>query len=67
MLLPHTKQAAWEELTSLEAAQEFAEKVGFPVLIRPSYVLSGAAMNVAHTAESLRRCLTEAAEVRVIS
>eukprot|EP00953_Heterococcus_sp_UTEX-ZZ885_P026271 14210-Heterococcus_DN1.PRE.1 len=63
--IPHTinsSSAAWEELTSLAAAQEFAEKVGFPVLIRPSYVLSGAAMNVAHNALQLIRCLTEAAE-----
>eukprot|EP00611_Tribonema_gayanum_P008561 TRINITY_DN1813_c0_g3_i4.p1 TRINITY_DN1813_c0_g3~~TRINITY_DN1813_c0_g3_i4.p1 ORF type:complete len:553 (+),score=213.70 TRINITY_DN1813_c0_g3_i4:368-2026(+) len=57
------EQAPWEELSSSVAALEFAQKVGFPVLIRPSYVLSGAAMNVAYDAVQLTKCLTEAAEV----
>ena len=39
-------QPAWKELTSMEDMHEFIEKVGYPVLVRPSYVLSGAAMNV---------------------
>jgi len=57
------EQAAWEELSSMEAALEFATKVEFPVLIRPSYVLSGAAMNVAYDKDQLLFCLTQAAEV----
>ncbi|KAF9361194.1 carbamoyl-phosphate synthase (glutamine-hydrolyzing) cpa2 [Mortierella sp. NVP85] len=56
-------QPEWKELTSLDQASEFAEQVGYPVLIRPSYVLSGAAMNVVHTPEALHRCLTLAADV----
>ncbi|KAG0313866.1 carbamoyl-phosphate synthase (glutamine-hydrolyzing) cpa2 [Linnemannia gamsii] len=56
-------QPEWKELTSLDQASTFAEQVGYPVLIRPSYVLSGAAMNVAHTPEALHRCLTLAADV----
>ncbi|KAF9438689.1 carbamoyl-phosphate synthase (glutamine-hydrolyzing) cpa2 [Entomortierella beljakovae] len=56
-------QPQWKELTSLNQASEFADQVGYPVLIRPSYVLSGAAMNVAHTPEALHRCLTLAADV----
>ncbi|KAG0199625.1 carbamoyl-phosphate synthase (glutamine-hydrolyzing) cpa2 [Mortierella sp. NVP41] len=56
-------QPEWKELTSLDQASTFAEHVGYPVLIRPSYVLSGAAMNVAHTPEALHRCLTLAADV----
>ncbi|CAG8500058.1 11547_t:CDS:2 [Ambispora leptoticha] len=56
-------QPEWKELTSAEEAQEFAEKVGYPVLVRPSYVLSGAAMNVCHTAEALHKNLSEAASV----
>lgn len=57
------QQPAWRELTSTESAYEFAHKVGYPVLVRPSYVLSGAAMNVAYNDEQLRHCLEEAAEV----
>jgi carbamoyl-phosphate synthase (ammonia) len=57
------QQPEWRELTSPESALEFAAKVGYPVLVRPSYVLSGAAMNVAYSDEQLRACLTEAAEV----
>lgn len=57
------QQPAWRELTSTESALEFAANVGYPVLVRPSYVLSGAAMNVAHNDEQLRHCLEEAAEV----
>lgn len=56
-------QPAWKELSSMEEAQEFAEKVGFPVLIRPSYVLSGAAMNVARSAEDLQTFLSLASDV----
>jgi carbamoyl-phosphate synthase large subunit len=56
-------QPAWKELSSIEAAFEFANNVGYPVLVRPSYVLSGAAMNVAYDQEALRRNLTEATDV----
>ncbi|UCF33365.1 MAG: carbamoyl-phosphate synthase (glutamine-hydrolyzing) large subunit [Phycisphaerales bacterium] len=56
-------QPAWEEVSSAEAAEAFAEKAGYPVLIRPSYVLSGAAMAVAEDSASLRRILERAAEV----
>jgi carbamoyl-phosphate synthase large subunit len=57
------QQPAWKELSSPEAAYTFAAEVGYPVLVRPSYVLSGAAMNVAYSDEQLRVCLGEAAEV----
>jgi len=57
------QQPAWSTLTSTESALEFAAKVGYPVLVRPSYVLSGAAMNVAYSDDQLRACLGEAAEV----
>ncbi|KAJ3170891.1 carbamoyl-phosphate synthase (glutamine-hydrolyzing) cpa2 [Geranomyces variabilis] len=56
-------QPAWEELTNHAAAFEFANRVGYPVLVRPSYVLSGAAMNVAHTEADLRRFLDLATDV----
>lgn len=57
------EQPEWKELTNLESAKEFAAAVGYPVLIRPSYVLSGAAMNVAWDDESLEDYLGLAAEV----
>jgi len=57
------EQPEWKELTNLASAKEFAGKVGYPVLIRPSYVLSGAAMNVAWDDESLERFLDLAADV----
>ncbi|PJA22098.1 MAG: carbamoyl phosphate synthase large subunit, partial [Deltaproteobacteria bacterium CG_4_10_14_0_2_um_filter_43_8] len=50
----HIVQPAWEELASLNDAISFANKVGYPVLVRPSYVLSGAAMAVATTDEQLK-------------
>jgi aspartate carbamoyltransferase len=56
-------QPLWKELTSLGDAKAFCNKVGYPVLVRPSFVLSGAAMNVAHKAEDLESYLTEAAAV----
>jgi len=56
-------QPLWKELTSFEAATDFCEKVGYPVLVRPSYVLSGAAMNVVSTKGDLANYLTQAAEV----
>ncbi|KAJ1801513.1 carbamoyl-phosphate synthase (glutamine-hydrolyzing) cpa2 [Coemansia sp. RSA 2399] len=56
-------QPAWKELVSVEDAESFAAAVGYPVLIRPSYVLSGAAMNVAYDAQALRSNLQLAASV----
>lgn len=56
-------QPLWKELSSIGDAMAFCEDVGYPVLVRPSYVLSGAAMNVAHKAEDLEAYLTEAATV----
>ncbi|CAJ0888586.1 2076_t:CDS:2 [Entrophospora sp. SA101] len=56
-------QPEWKELTSAEEAEKFADKVGYPVLVRPSYVLSGAAMNVCHSHEALHKNLSEATSV----
>ena len=56
-------QPAWSALTSMEDINTFIKEVGFPVLVRPSYVLSGAAMNVCHNQEDLERFLTMAANV----
>lgn len=56
-------QPIWGELTSESEIDAFIEKVGFPVLIRPSYVLSGAAMNVCHTREQVETFLKLAAKV----
>ena len=56
-------QPRWKELTSLEAMYEFVREVGFPVLIRPSYVLSGAAMNVVSNGHELEAFLQTAVEV----
>ena len=56
-------QPEWSALTSMEDINKFVEKVGFPVLVRPSYVLSGAAMNVCTNPEQLDRFLKEAANV----
>ncbi|MDR2185384.1 MAG: carbamoyl-phosphate synthase (glutamine-hydrolyzing) large subunit [Treponema sp.] len=57
------EQPQWRELTDLASAKAFAAEAGYPVLIRPSYVLSGAAMNVAWDDESLERFLGLAADV----
>ncbi len=56
-------QPRWQELTSLSDIDRFVEEVGFPVLVRPSYVLSGAAMNVCYDSEELRRFLRMASDV----
>ena len=56
-------QPAWKELTSLEDIEAFTQKVGFPVLVRPSYVLSGAAMNVCYDRAQLENFLNMAAQV----
>ncbi|MDR1786853.1 MAG: carbamoyl-phosphate synthase large subunit [Treponema sp.] len=57
------EQPEWKELSGFDSARAFAAEVGYPVLIRPSYVLSGAAMNVAWNEESLERFLALAADV----
>ncbi|MEZ3563646.1 MAG: carbamoyl-phosphate synthase (glutamine-hydrolyzing) large subunit, partial [Duncaniella sp.] len=56
-------QPRWRELTSMDDINEFITEVGFPVLVRPSYVLSGAAMNVCYNQEQLTRFLRLAANV----
>jgi len=56
-------QPAWRELTSMDDINKFIDEVGFPVLVRPSYVLSGAAMNVCSNPEELERFLRLAANV----
>ncbi len=56
-------QPAWRELTSMDDIHKFIDEVGFPVLVRPSYVLSGAAMNVCSNTEELERFLRLAANV----
>ena len=56
-------QPAWRELTSMDDSHSFIEDVGYPVLVRPSYVLSGAAMNVCSNDEELERFLQLAANV----
>lgn len=56
-------QPRWRELTSMDAIHEFVDEVGYPILVRPSYVLSGAAMNVCSNDEELERFLKLAATV----
>ncbi len=56
-------QPRWREMTSLEDIYDFVDNVGFPVLVRPSYVLSGAAMNVVSNREELEHFLTLATNV----
>ncbi len=56
-------QPQWSTLTNMDDVRNFVEKVGFPVLVRPSYVLSGAAMNVCYDYEELERFLRMASEV----
>lgn len=56
-------QPRWMELTTFEDVTDFVERIGFPVLVRPSYVLSGAAMNVCHDASQLENFLKLATEV----
>ncbi|MFZ5938978.1 MAG: carbamoyl-phosphate synthase (glutamine-hydrolyzing) large subunit [Bacteroidota bacterium] len=65
MLLDRLKidQPRWKELTSLDDIYHFVDEVGFPVLVRPSYVLSGAAMNVVSNKEEMEHFLTLAAKV----
>ncbi|MGE4514927.1 MAG: ATP-grasp domain-containing protein, partial [Chryseobacterium sp.] len=56
-------QPRWKELTTFEDVNDFVKEVGFPVLVRPSYVLSGAAMNVCHDSSQLENFLKLATEV----
>ncbi len=56
-------QPEWKELSSIEDAEEFASKVGYPVLVRPSYVLSGAAMSIALSKYELKKYLKKASEI----
>lgn len=56
-------QPLWKELTSFEEAQEACARFGYPVLVRPSYVLSGAAMNVVYSPEDLQSYLSQATAV----
>ena len=56
-------QPKWSALTSMDDVKAFIDEVGYPVLVRPSYVLSGAAMNVCHNFEELQRFLAAASEV----
>ena len=56
-------QPEWNEFTHIDEAEAFAEKVGYPVLVRPSYVLSGAAMSVAQTKEQLESYLSKAVDL----
>ncbi len=56
-------QPRWSELTTMEDVDRFVDEVGFPVLVRPSYVLSGAAMNVCYSKEDMRIFLDMAVEV----
>ena len=58
-------QPQWREFARIEDAFKFAREVGYPVLVRPSYVLSGAAMSVAHDEESLKLYLGKAAKISV--
>ncbi len=59
----HIDQPRWKELTTLDDIHRFVDEVGFPLLVRPSYVLSGAAMNVCSNRDELERFLTLATEV----
>lgn len=56
-------QPRWKELTTIEEAKKFCEEVEFPCMVRPSYVLSGAAMNVATSSKDLESYLKDAAAV----
>jgi carbamoyl-phosphate synthase large subunit len=56
-------QPEWKELNRIEDAEKFAEKVGYPVLVRPSYVLSGAAMSIALSKSELKKYLRKASEI----
>lgn len=56
-------QPVWEELTNIKEAEEFADRAGYPVLVRPSYVLSGAAMSIALSKDELKEYLKKASDI----
>lgn len=57
------KQSPWQDFTKMKAALKFAKKVGYPVLIRPSYVLSGAAMNLCYDESELKKLIKKAIDI----
>ncbi len=57
------KQPAWKAFSTLKQAETFAQEIGYPVLIRPSYVLSGSAMNICFNKQDLEKYLEEAASI----
>ena len=57
------KQPAWQAFTTLASLEKFVKEIGFPVVIRPSYVLSGSAMNVCYSKEDLEKYLAEATKI----
>ena len=59
----HIKQPAWQAFTTLNSLEKFVDRIGFPVVIRPSYVLSGSAMNVCYTKADLEKYLEEATKI----
>ena len=59
----HVDQPRWKELTSIDEAKKFCTEVDYPVLVRPSYVLSGAAMNTVYSEDDLANYLAQAEEV----
>lgn len=59
----HIKQPAWQAFTTTQSLEKFVDEIGFPVVIRPSYVLSGSAMNVCHTREDIEKYLEEATRI----
>jgi carbamoyl-phosphate synthase/aspartate carbamoyltransferase len=59
----NVKQPAWKELSTLQKAEQFADEVGYPVLVRPSFVLSGAGMKVAYNKKQLNDFLQGAVDV----
>jgi carbamoyl-phosphate synthase large subunit len=59
----HIKQPAWNSFTEMDVACKFAKEVGYPVLIRPSYVLSGAAMNLCYNEHELKHFIKKASDI----
>ena len=63
----HIKQPAWNSFTDIKRALSFALEVGYPVLIRPSYVLSGAAMNLCYNEDDLKRFIKKATDINKLN
>ena len=59
----HIRQPPWQTFADITSAKEFAHRVGYPVLVRPSYVLSGAAMNVIWSQDELKKYISEAVQI----